>query len=179
MGPLVLIILMTHQLQRLDYEIAVLTKKALCIHCEQTSSLWQTLPSFFLYMRICHPLNYRMKIKAGSAVEMQGDEMTRVIWELIKEKLIFPYLELDLHRWTCLYLHSIYLPKSTFALYVCLSAPSYIMCHTHLQYTCNIQISVIYNHHTLKTWYNTQHSFCVTSNTCNKSPCINLTCRFM
>uniref|UniRef100_A0A672K6X1 isocitrate dehydrogenase (NADP(+)) n=1 Tax=Sinocyclocheilus grahami TaxID=75366 RepID=A0A672K6X1_SINGR len=29
------------------------------------------------------------KIKAGSVVEMQGDEMTRVIWELIKEKLIF------------------------------------------------------------------------------------------
>lgn len=38
------------------------------------------------------------KIKAGSVVEMQGDEMTRVIWELIKDKLIFPYLELDLHR---------------------------------------------------------------------------------
>lgn len=38
------------------------------------------------------------KIKAGSVVEMQGDEMTRVIWELIKEKLILPYLELDLHR---------------------------------------------------------------------------------
>lgn len=30
---------------------------------------------------------------------MQGDEMTRVIWELIKEKLIFPYLDLDLHRY--------------------------------------------------------------------------------
>lgn len=40
------------------------------------------------------------KIKAGSAVEMKGDEMTRVIWELIKEKLIFPYLELDLHRYS-------------------------------------------------------------------------------
>lgn len=39
------------------------------------------------------------KIKAGSVVEMQGDEMTRVIWELIKEKLIFPYLELEVHRW--------------------------------------------------------------------------------
>lgn len=38
------------------------------------------------------------KIQAGSVVEMKGDEMTRVIWELIKEKLIFPYLELDLHR---------------------------------------------------------------------------------
>uniref|UniRef100_A0A3Q2XZE2 Isocitrate dehydrogenase (NADP(+)) 1 n=1 Tax=Hippocampus comes TaxID=109280 RepID=A0A3Q2XZE2_HIPCM len=39
------------------------------------------------------------KIKAGSVVEMQGDEMTRVIWELIKQKLIFPYLELDLHSY--------------------------------------------------------------------------------
>lgn len=38
------------------------------------------------------------KIHGGSVVEMQGDEMTRVIWELIKEKLIFPYVDLDLHR---------------------------------------------------------------------------------
>lgn len=54
----------------------------------------------FFDVFFCQPLNYRMsqKIKAGSVVEMQGDEMTRVIWELIKEKLIFPYLELDLHR---------------------------------------------------------------------------------
>lgn len=29
-------------------------------------------------------------------VEMDGDEMTRVIWHMIKDKLIFPYLELDL-----------------------------------------------------------------------------------
>ncbi|KAL6497548.1 hypothetical protein OROHE_027177 [Orobanche hederae] len=29
-------------------------------------------------------------------VEMDGDEMTRVIWSMIKEKLIFPYLELDI-----------------------------------------------------------------------------------
>ncbi|KAL3833140.1 hypothetical protein ACJIZ3_007876 [Penstemon smallii] len=29
-------------------------------------------------------------------VEMDGDEMTRVIWTMIKEKLIFPYLELDI-----------------------------------------------------------------------------------
>jgi isocitrate dehydrogenase len=28
-------------------------------------------------------------------VELDGDEMTRIIWEFIKEKLIFPYLELD------------------------------------------------------------------------------------
>lgn len=28
-------------------------------------------------------------------VELDGDEMTRIIWKFIKEKLIFPYLELD------------------------------------------------------------------------------------
>ncbi|RMX45465.1 hypothetical protein pdam_00023242 [Pocillopora damicornis] len=35
------------------------------------------------------------KIQAGPVVEMKGDEMTRIIWELIKDKLIFPYVELD------------------------------------------------------------------------------------
>uniref|UniRef100_A0A8C2NBG1 Isocitrate dehydrogenase [NADP] n=1 Tax=Capra hircus TaxID=9925 RepID=A0A8C2NBG1_CAPHI len=39
------------------------------------------------------------KIQGGSVVEMQGDEMTRIIWELIKEKLIFPYVDLDLHSY--------------------------------------------------------------------------------
>lgn len=29
-------------------------------------------------------------------VEMDGDEMTRIIWRAIKEKLIFPYLDLDI-----------------------------------------------------------------------------------
>lgn len=43
-------------------------------------------------------LKMSKKIRGGSVVEMQGDEMTRVIWELIKEKLIFPYVDLDLHR---------------------------------------------------------------------------------
>src|SRR5690606_11326090 len=37
------------------------------------------------------------KIKvANPVVEMDGDEMTRIIWSFIKEKLIFPYLELDI-----------------------------------------------------------------------------------
>ncbi|XP_061429998.1 isocitrate dehydrogenase [NADP] cytoplasmic [Lethenteron reissneri] len=39
------------------------------------------------------------KIKAGPVVEMQGDEMTRVIWDLIKEKLILPYIQMDLHTY--------------------------------------------------------------------------------
>ncbi|XP_011628602.1 isocitrate dehydrogenase [NADP] isoform X1 [Amborella trichopoda] len=29
-------------------------------------------------------------------VEMDGDEMTRIIWQMIKDKLIFPFLELDI-----------------------------------------------------------------------------------
>jgi isocitrate dehydrogenase len=37
------------------------------------------------------------KIKvANPVVEMDGDEMTRIIWKLIKDKLIHPYLDLDL-----------------------------------------------------------------------------------
>ncbi|XP_066301699.1 isocitrate dehydrogenase [NADP] cytoplasmic-like [Branchiostoma lanceolatum] len=37
------------------------------------------------------------KIKTGAIVEVKGDEMTRVIWELIKDKLIFPFLDIELH----------------------------------------------------------------------------------
>jgi isocitrate dehydrogenase len=37
------------------------------------------------------------KIKVGNpVVELDGDEMTRIIWSLIKEKLILPYLDIDL-----------------------------------------------------------------------------------
>ncbi|THD74959.1 NADP-dependent isocitrate dehydrogenase [Thalassobius vesicularis] len=37
------------------------------------------------------------KIKvANPIVEMDGDEMTRIIWQFIKDKLILPYLDLDL-----------------------------------------------------------------------------------
>jgi isocitrate dehydrogenase len=37
------------------------------------------------------------KIKvANPIVEMDGDEMTRIIWDFIKKKLILPYLDLDL-----------------------------------------------------------------------------------
>src|SRR5512147_341503 len=37
------------------------------------------------------------KIKvAKPVVEMDGDEMTRIIWQLIKDKLIHPYLDIDL-----------------------------------------------------------------------------------
>jgi len=37
------------------------------------------------------------KIKvAKPVVEMDGDEMTRIIWDQIKKKLILPYLDLDI-----------------------------------------------------------------------------------
>jgi len=37
------------------------------------------------------------RIKVGPVVELQGDEMTRIIWDLIKEKLILPFLDIELH----------------------------------------------------------------------------------
>ena len=37
------------------------------------------------------------KIKvANPVVELDGDEMTRIIWALIKNKLILPYLDIEL-----------------------------------------------------------------------------------
>ena len=37
------------------------------------------------------------KIKVDNPiVEMDGDEMTRIMWQFIKDKLILPYLDLDL-----------------------------------------------------------------------------------
>ena len=37
------------------------------------------------------------KIKVDKpVVEMDGDEMTRIIWQFIKDKLILPYLDIDL-----------------------------------------------------------------------------------
>ena len=37
----------------------------------------------------------KIKVK-NPVVEMDGDEMTRIIWQFIKDKLIRPYLEVDL-----------------------------------------------------------------------------------
>ena len=37
------------------------------------------------------------KIKVNTPlVEIDGDEMTRIIWQFIKDKLILPYLDIDL-----------------------------------------------------------------------------------
>ena len=40
-------------------------------------------------------MNEKIKV-LNPVVELDGDEMTRVIWTLIKEKLIFPYLDLNI-----------------------------------------------------------------------------------
>ena len=37
----------------------------------------------------------KIKVK-NPIVEMDGDEMTRIIWQMIREKLILPYLDIDL-----------------------------------------------------------------------------------
>ena len=37
----------------------------------------------------------KIKVK-NPVVEMDGDEMTRIIWEYIKEQLILPYLDIDI-----------------------------------------------------------------------------------
>src|SRR6185312_15468652 len=37
----------------------------------------------------------KIKVK-NPVVEMDGDEMTRIIWQWIRERLILPYLEIDL-----------------------------------------------------------------------------------
>jgi isocitrate dehydrogenase len=40
----------------------------------------------------------KIKVK-NPVVELDGDEMTRVIWEFIKKKLILPYLDLDIKHY--------------------------------------------------------------------------------
>ena len=37
----------------------------------------------------------KIKVKTP-VVEIDGDEMTRIIWQKIKDKLIFPYLDIGL-----------------------------------------------------------------------------------
>jgi isocitrate dehydrogenase len=34
---------------------------------------------------------------AGPVIELDGDEMTRIIWQLIRDRLILPHLDVDLH----------------------------------------------------------------------------------
>jgi len=37
----------------------------------------------------------KIKVKT-TVVEMDGDEMTRIMWRMVKDKLLFPYLDMDI-----------------------------------------------------------------------------------
>ncbi|XP_028897882.2 isocitrate dehydrogenase [NADP] cytoplasmic isoform X2 [Zeugodacus cucurbitae] len=43
--------------------------------------------------------NMATKIRAGPVVDILGDEMTRIIWSSIKDKLILPFLDIELHTY--------------------------------------------------------------------------------
>lgn len=50
-------------------------------------------------MSIVHPRGKRLSAKikvANPVVELDGDEMTRIIWQKIREELILPFLDIDL-----------------------------------------------------------------------------------
>src|SRR4029453_9056234 len=57
-----------------------------CTSCEYASSYPRTAPGV--------PMP-KIKVK-NPVVEMDGDEMTRIIWQKIRENLILPYLDIDL-----------------------------------------------------------------------------------
>ena len=51
--------------------------------------------------KIIFILMSKIKVK-NPVVELDGDEMTRIIWEFIKNKLILPYLDLGIEYYDCL-----------------------------------------------------------------------------
>src|SRR3954470_3836735 len=48
-----------------------------------------------IFFRRALPLMAKIKV-ANPVVDLDGDEMTRIIWKLIKDKLIFPFLDLEI-----------------------------------------------------------------------------------
>ena len=40
-------------------------------------------------------MTQKIKVKT-TLVEMDGDEMTRIMWRMVKDKLLFPYLDMDI-----------------------------------------------------------------------------------
>ena len=72
------------------------TRPSLHSHFPTSSFLLSSSSSSFLPL-LFSTVAKGQKIKvANPVVELDGDEMTRVIWSLIKEKLILPYLDIDL-----------------------------------------------------------------------------------
>ena len=58
------------------------------------AGLSRSLP-FAQFSRRLYSAMAKIKV-TNPVVEMDGDEMTRIIWQLIKDKLIHPYLDIDL-----------------------------------------------------------------------------------
>lgn len=53
-------------------------------------------PEFCIFFNRLYPgLMEKIKV-ANPVVELDGDEMTRIIWKFIKDKLILPYIEVDI-----------------------------------------------------------------------------------
>jgi isocitrate dehydrogenase len=48
-----------------------------------------------LLTKFLYTMGQKIKV-ANPVVELDGDEMTRIIWKFIKDKLILPYLEIDI-----------------------------------------------------------------------------------
>ncbi|GAX82709.1 hypothetical protein CEUSTIGMA_g10135.t1 [Chlamydomonas eustigma] len=72
--------------------------------CAVSARCLNTQELFSSFTKSRHPNNFgtsrmssisRIKVK-NPVVDIDGDEMTRVIWSMIKDKLILPYLDLDI-----------------------------------------------------------------------------------
>src|SRR5580692_2963137 len=54
-----------------------------------------TPPRNALFPKKARPVMAKIKV-TNPVVELDGDEMTRIIWQYIKDKLILPYLDIEL-----------------------------------------------------------------------------------
>lgn len=62
--------------------------------CKTMNSTQATVSSM---IKVCSRRSFASKISVKNpVVEMDGDEMTRVIWENIKKQLILPFLDIDI-----------------------------------------------------------------------------------
>lgn len=59
-------------------------------------SLQQKCQNLYHYLYLFLDGTSKRVVATKPVVEMDGDEMTRIIWEKIKEKLIFPYVKVNI-----------------------------------------------------------------------------------
>lgn len=66
---------------------------------KSSNDQWPLTPSLSV-SRTSPVLFNKDKVPCGPIVELNGDEMTRIIWDLIKEKLVLPFVDIkDLHSY--------------------------------------------------------------------------------